>query len=129
MKTTQLGTYLDTFVGQFKFGVSKYNIPYLSLGFEPLENRMLIDYEISFGNLQVFNDVNSTAYFNVHNNILGYGDFVLLSRDNGRDLLAVRIFNASDSLISSISSLRMFNGVPIKNILTDSESHLIVFDY
>lgn len=129
MKTTQLGSYVDTFVGQFKFGANKYNIPYFSPGFEPWENDMLIEYQSCFGYLQVFNDVTSTAYVNVQNNRLGYGDFIMLSRDNGRDLLAVRIINASDSLISSISSLMMFNGVPIKNIFTDSMSHLVVFDY
>lgn len=90
---------------------------------------MSIEYKNSFGNLQVFNDITSTSYVNVQNNRLGYGDFIMLSRDNGRDLLAVRIINASDSLISSISSLMMFNGVPIKNIFTDSMSHLVVFDY
>ena len=129
MKTTHSGTYLETFVNNFKFWTHKYGIPYFSPGFEPWENDMSIEYKNSFGNLQVFNDITSTSYVNVQNNRLGYGDFIMLSRDNGRDLLAVRIINASDSLISSISSLMMFNGVPIKNIFTDSMSHLVVFDY
>ncbi|GKH15413.1 hypothetical protein [Bacteroides uniformis] len=129
MKTTHSGTYLETFVNNFKFWAHKYGIPYFSPGFEPWENDMSIEYKNSFGNLQVFNDITSTSYVNVQNNRLGYGDFIMLSRDNGRDLLAVRIINASDSLISSISSLMMFNGVPIKNIFTDSMSHLVVFDY
>lgn len=129
MKTTHSGTYLETFVSNFKFWAHKYGIPYFSPGFEPWESDMLIEYKSSFGYLQVFNDITSTSYVNVHNNKLGYGDFIMLARDNGRDLLAVRITNASDGLISSISSLMMFNGVPVKNILTDSMSHLVVFDY
>ena len=129
MKTTHSGTYLETFVNNFKFWAHKYGIPYFSPGFESWKNDMSIEYKNSFGNLQVFNDITSTSYVNVHNNKLGYGDFIMLSRDNGRDLLAVRIINVSDSLISSISSLMMFNGVPIKNIFTDSMSHLVVFDY
>ena len=129
MKTTHSGTYLETFVSNFKFWAHKYGITYFSPGFEPWESDMLIEYKNSFGYLQVFNDITSTSYVNVHNNKLGYGDFIMLARDNGRDLLAVRIINASDSLISSISSLMMFNGVPVKIIFTDSMSHLVVFDY
>lgn len=129
MKTTRLGTYLETFVGQFKLGANKYNIPYFSIGFESFANNILMDYKSNFGNLQIFNDITLTAYVSVHNNRLGYGDFIMLARDNGKDLLAVRITNASDSLVSSISSLMMFNGVPVKNIFADSMSYLVVFDY
>ena len=129
MKTTHSGTYLETFVSNFKLWAHKYGIPYFSPGFEPWESDMSKEYKDRFGCLQVFNDITSTSYVNVHNNKLGYGDFIMLSRGNGRDLLAVRITNASDDLISSISFLKMFNGVPVKNILTDRTSHLVVFDY
>ena len=129
MKTTHSGTYLDTFISNFKFWAHKYNIAYFSPGFEPLSSDMLKNYKDSFGYLQVFNDVTLTAYVSVQNNRLGYGDFIMLSRDNGRDLLAVKIVDASDSLISIISSLMVFNGVPVKTIVADRISHLVIFDY
>ncbi len=129
MKTTHLGSYLETFLNQFKFWAEKYEIPYISLGFEPLKEERKIRYLIDFDNLQVLKDATSTAYFLVHNNKLGYGNFLLFTRDNAKDLLAVIVEDLTDDCKSIISSIGMFNGVPIKHIIDNESTCLIVFNY
>lgn len=129
MKKTCLGSYLETFLGQFKLWTEKYDIPYITFGFEPLEEEIKINYLIDFDNHQVFNDTTSTAYFAVQDSKLGYGNFILFARDNAKDLLAVIAENCSENFISTISALGMFNGVPIKSIVDKESTCLIVFDY
>lgn len=138
MKTTCIGTYLETFMDSFKTWTDRFNVLYSSHESESFDDFTLLDYIGSYGNQQFFKDVTSISSYKVQGNILGYEDFVLFTRDNGQDLLAVEILNPSDSLISTISSIGMFNGVPINNIvnkhndfffLEENSKCLIVFDY
>ena len=129
MKTTRFGSYLETFLSEFKFWAEKYDIPYFSFGFEPIEEDRRINYLIDFDNHQVFKDATSAAYFAVQNNKLGYSNFVLFTRENAKDLLGVVVENPSNVFKSTISSINMFNGVPIKNIVNKESVCLIVFNY
>lgn len=138
MKTTCIGTYLETFMDSFKTWTDRFNVLYSSHESESFDDFTLLDYIGSYGIQQFFKDVTSISSYKVQGNILGYEDFVLFTRDNGQDLLAVEILNPSDSLISTISSIGMFNGVPINNIvnkhndfffLEENSKCLIVFDY
>lgn len=137
MKTTCIGTYLETFMDSFKTWTDRFNVLYSSHESESFDDFTLLDYIGSYGNQRIFKDVTSISSYKVQGNILGYEDFVLFTRDNGQDLLAVEILNPSDSLISTISSIGMFNGVPIYKIVEQHNDFfieenfkcLIVFDY
>ena len=76
-----------------------------------------------------YKDATSAAYFAVQNNKLGYSNFVLFTRENAKDLLGVVVENPSNVFKSTISSINMFNGVPIKNIVNKESVCLIVFNY
>ncbi len=100
MKRTQLGTYFKTFLGQFKQWAEQFGIPYCSMGVTPIEQSQLTYFNRVYGNLPVFNEITFVSYVAVQSTKLGYGDFILLLRDNGRDLLAVELHDVTDTVMS-----------------------------
>lgn len=131
MKTTKLGTYIETFMGQYRTWMERYQVQCFSFGFEPMESdaSRRIDMYSRFNNDESIEDVRETALFMVNGNTLGYGSFLLLARNNGTDLLAAIISDTTPQFVNIIKALKMFNRVPIKRIVEGSSEYLVVFDY
>ncbi len=132
MKTTATGkTYLEQFVGEFKKWANTHDIPYMDLGSADMQDVVLLK-NVWYGPQPVFVEATGTHTYLLHNHRLGYGTFKLVTRNNGRDLLAVSASEVTPTLLKMINMLGMYNGVRVRSIVQAkgvSNQFLFVFDY
>lgn len=131
MKTTTTGkTYLEQFVGEFKKWANTHDIPYMDLGCGDVQDVKLL--KVFYGPHPVLDIATGTHTYLLHNHRLGYGTFKLVTKNSGRELLAVSATEVTPTLLKMVNMLGMYNGVRVSAIVqAKGEPHqfLFVFDY
>ena len=132
MRTTSTGkTYLEQFMGEVKRWVSMYNIPSMYLGNSDEQDILFMRKIYYPGNIQALAEATGTQTYALHNRKLGYESFKLITKDNGRDLLAVHASGVTPSLLNMVNMLGMYNGVRVRSVIKatgEADTYLFVFD-
>ena len=132
MKKTPTGkTYLEQFMGEVKRWVSMYNIPSMYLGGSNEQDVLFMRRIYYPGDVQALKDATGTQTYVLHNRKLGYESFKLITKDDGRDLLAVHASGVTPSLLNTVNMLGMYNGVRVRSVIKaagEADTYLFVFD-